>query len=109
VAASKKARAEKERRERIKRLREPTPLTPEEEALYPPELAHAGRLIEAVAKKLDEGDTYDQEAARDLRGLGRALDQRAKGIARGQAFRATRKGRLAHRLLSFASRRYKDS
>jgi hypothetical protein len=104
VSPSEKARQEKDRRERLKKSREPTPLTPDEEALYPPELAHAGRLIEAAAQRLERGDSYDRDAARDLRGLARALDQRARGIARGQAFRATVGGRLGAAVLRLANR-----
>jgi hypothetical protein len=104
VSPSEKAKQEKDRRERLKKLREPNPLTPDEEGFYPSELAHAGRLIEAAAKKLDEGDAYDQDAARDLRGIARALDQRARGIARGQGFRATAQGRVGAALVRLADR-----
>jgi predicted phage gp36 major capsid-like protein len=69
-------------------MREPAPLTPEEEAFYLPELRNALRLLEAAATKLDEGDRYDRESARDLRGLARAVDQRARGIASGRASRS---------------------
>jgi hypothetical protein len=98
---------ERERRESLKALRRQPPLTPEEEPFYLPELAHAVRLIEAAAKQFDTGDRHDQWTASDLRGLARALDSKAAGIAHSRAYFEVKPSlwrRLAQRFAAFRAK-----
>jgi len=74
------------------------PLNDDERLHYPPELAHASRLLEAAATRLrQEDDQYGQEWDRRLRGLAHGLDELGARIARSQAARAAKRGRLRRR------------
>lgn len=70
-------------------------LTESERPHYPPELAHAHRLIEAAATRLrQEDELYGEEWERRLRGLAQGLDQLGARIARSRTARETKRGRL---------------
>lgn len=62
-------------------------LAAEEEALCEPELKHALRLIEAVAKRLEQEDDYGERSAYALRGLATGLERQMRAIASGRAYR----------------------
>jgi hypothetical protein len=74
---------------------EQPPLSEEEKAYFPPELAHALRLIEAAAKRLrEEDERYGEEWDRRLRGLAHGLEELGARIARSQIAHAAKRGRL---------------